>query len=96
MGGVDKGLAKVGVRLKRDPSPHGEAPRHPDIIAATYATGDRYGRPVYAVHSESRSPGGTINMSRRSETGMGFGFVEAMVLEFGVWAFAERERVGSL
>jgi stress response protein SCP2 len=29
----------------------------------------------------SRSPDGTINMNRHSQTGQGFGFVEAMVLE---------------
>ncbi|MDX3225495.1 TerD family protein [Streptomyces sp. ME19-01-6] len=82
MSGVGEGLGKVEVRLRWDPSPLGEAPRHLDIIAATYSTDDLYGRPVYVVHSESRSPDGTINMSRHSETGLGFGFVEVMVLEF--------------
>ncbi|MFI0960730.1 TerD family protein [Streptomyces sp. NPDC021080] len=82
MSGVGGGLAKAEVRLKWDPSPFGEPPRHLDIIAATYSAGDPYGRPVYVVHYESRSPDGTINMSRHSETGMGFGFVEAMVFEF--------------
>ncbi|MFF4500403.1 TerD family protein [Streptomyces sp. NPDC001401] len=82
MSGVGKGLAKVEVRLKWDPSRYGEPSRHLDIIAATYSADDPYGRPVYVVHYESRSPDGTINMSRHSETGMGFGFVEAMVLEF--------------
>ncbi|MFF3511647.1 TerD family protein [Streptomyces sp. NPDC002573] len=62
-------------------SPLGEAPRHLDIIAATYSADDPYGRPVYVVHYDSRSPDGTINMSRHSQTGMGFGFVEVMVLE---------------
>ncbi|MGW2524533.1 TerD family protein [Streptomyces sp. NPDC001617] len=80
--GVGEGLAKAEVRLKWDPSPYGEPPRHLDIIAATYSADDPYGRPVYVVHYESRSPDGTINMSRHSETGMGFGFVEAMALEF--------------
>lgn len=82
MSRVGEGLAKAEVRLKWDPSPFGEAPRHLDIIAATYSRDDPYGRPVYVVHYESRSPDGTINMSRHSETGMGLGFVEAMVLEF--------------
>ncbi|MFD8733363.1 TerD family protein [Streptomyces sp. NPDC059618] len=82
MSDVGVGLAKAEVRLKWDPSPFGEPPRHLDIIAATYAAGDPYGRPVYVVHHESRCPDGTINMSRHSETGMGFGFVEAMVFEF--------------
>ncbi|MEU6379803.1 TerD family protein [Streptomyces sp. NPDC046909] len=80
--GVGKGLSKVEVKLRWDPSPFGEPPRHLDIIAATYSVDGPYGRPVYVVHSESRSPDGTINMSRHSETGLGFGFVEAMVLEF--------------
>ncbi|MEV7891737.1 TerD family protein [Streptomyces sp. NPDC002817] len=82
MSGVGEGLSKVEVKLRWDPSPHGEAPRHLDIIAATYSADDPYGRPVYVVHYDSRSPDGTINMGRHSETGMGFGFVEAMVLEF--------------
>ncbi|WP_329613089.1 TerD family protein [Streptomyces brevispora] len=83
VGGFGEGLGKVEVRLRWDPSPYGEPPRHLDIIAATYSADDPYGRPVYAVHYESRSPDGTITMSRHSETGLGFGFVEVMVLEFG-------------
>ena len=79
---MSNGLGKVEVRLKWDPSPLGEPPRHLDIIAATYSADAPYGRPVYVVHYESRSPDGTINMSRHSETGMGFGFVEVMVLDF--------------
>jgi tellurium resistance protein TerD len=78
---VSKGLAKVEVKLRWDPSPWGEPPRHLDIMAATYPVDDPYGQPVYVVHTESRSPDGTINMSRHSETGQGFGFVEVMVLE---------------
>ncbi|MHC3467963.1 TerD family protein [Streptomyces sp. 7R007] len=77
-----KGLGKVEVKLRWDPSPYGEPPRHLDIMATTYAADDPYGKPVYVVHTESRSPDGTINMSRHSETGMGYGFVEVMVLEF--------------
>ena len=80
--GAGNGLGKVEVRLKWDPSPFGETPRHLDIIAATYSADDPYGRPVYVVHYDSRSPDGTINMTRHSQTGMGFGFVEVMVLEF--------------
>lgn len=76
------GLVKVEVRLKWDPSPFGEPPRHLDIIAATYAADDFHGRPVHVVHYDSRSPDGTINMTRHSQTGMGFGYVEVMVLEF--------------
>ncbi|MBW8819391.1 MAG: TerD family protein [Streptomyces sp.] len=76
------GLGKVQVRLKWDPSPYGEPARHLDIVAATYAVGDPYGRPEYVVHTESRSPDGTITMTRHSETGLGLGFVEVMELEF--------------
>ncbi|MFI1769584.1 TerD family protein [Streptomyces sp. NPDC020800] len=82
MSGGGGGLGKVEVRLKWDPSPLGEAPRHLDIVAATYSADDPYGRPAYVVHYDSRSPDGTINMTRNSQTGMGFGFVEVMVLEF--------------
>ncbi|MFG2858184.1 TerD family protein [Streptomyces mirabilis] len=82
MSGDSRGLGKVEVRIRWDPSPLGEPPRHLDIIAATYSVDAPYGRPVYVVHYESRSPDGTINMSRHSETGQGFGFVEVMVLEF--------------
>ena len=82
MSGVGEGLAKVEVRLKWDPSPYGEPPRHLDIISATYPADDPHGRPVYVVHYDSRSPDGTITMNRHSKTGMGFGFVEEMVLEF--------------
>ncbi|MEV8547934.1 TerD family protein [Streptomyces sp. NPDC051572] len=82
MSSTGKGLGKVEVRLKWDPSPLGEPPRHLDIIAATYSADDVYGRPVYVVHYDSRSPDGTINMSRHSRTGLGFGYVEVMSLEF--------------
>ena len=81
MSNGNKGLEKVDVRLKWDPSPLNQPPHHLDIIAATYSTGDPYGRPVYIVHFDSRSPDGTINMSRHSQTGQGFGYVEAMTLE---------------
>ncbi|MFD1661097.1 TerD family protein [Streptomyces caeni] len=80
--GGGQGLGKVEVRLRWDPSPYGEPPRHLDIIAATYPVDDPHGRPAYVVHYDSRSPDGTINMIRHSRTGMGFGFVEVMVLEF--------------
>lgn len=81
MSSADKGPRKVEVRLKWDPSPFGEPPRHLDIIAATYSADDPHGRPVYVVHYDSRSPDGTINMNRHSQTGQGYGFVEVMVLE---------------
>lgn len=76
-----RGLKKVEVRLKWDPSPMGETPRHLDIIATTYSADDPHGRPVYVVHYDSRSPDGTINMSRHSQTGLGLGYVEAMTFE---------------
>ncbi|MEU0675203.1 TerD family protein [Streptomyces sp. NPDC006172] len=82
MSGVSEGLCKVEVRLRWDPSPYGEPPRHLDIIAAAYSVDAPHGQPVYVVHYESRSPDGTINMERHSETGMGLGFVEVMKLEF--------------
>lgn len=81
MSSAGRRLSKVEVRLKWDPSPLGEPPRHLDIVAATYSAGDPHGRPVYVVHYDSRSPDGTINMTRHSQTGQGFGFVEVMVLE---------------
>ncbi|MFE6555817.1 TerD family protein [Streptomyces sp. NPDC057746] len=79
---VGEGLGKVEVRLKWDPSLLGESPRHLDIVAATYSADEPHGRPVYVVHYDSRSPDGTINMTRHSQTGQGFGYVEVMVLEF--------------
>ncbi|WP_405816873.1 TerD family protein [Streptomyces sp. NBC_01390] len=76
-----KEVGKVEVRLKWDPSSLGQPPHHLDIIATTYSADAPYGRPVYTVHFDSRSPDGTINMSRHSQTGQGFGYVEAMTLE---------------
>ncbi|MEU0219691.1 TerD family protein [Streptomyces sp. NPDC006265] len=81
MSSGSKGLGKVEVRLKWDPSPMNQPPHHLDIIAATYSADAPYGRPVYVVHYDSRSPDGTINMSRHSQTGQGLGYVEAMTLE---------------
>ena len=81
-GAAGDGLRKAEVKLRWDPSPYGEPPRHLDTVAATYPADDPHGRPVYVVHHESRSPDGTINMRRHSETGMGFGYVEEMVFEF--------------
>ncbi|MFJ3697385.1 TerD family protein [Streptomyces sp. NPDC090052] len=75
-------LGKVEVRLRWDPSPLGEASHDLDIIGAVYSADDPWGRPVYVVHTESRSPDGTITMGRHSESGQGLGFDEVMVLEF--------------
>lgn len=74
-------VSKVGVRLKWDPSRWNQPPHHLDIIAATYSVDAPWGRPEYVVHFDSRSPDGTINMSRHSQTGQGFGYVEEMTLE---------------
>ncbi|MCT9084493.1 TerD family protein [Streptomyces fulvoviolaceus] len=78
---VGKGPEKVEIKLRWDPSPWNEPRRHLDIIATTYSADAPHGRPVYAVHFDSRSPDGTINMIRHSQTGLGLGFVEVMVLE---------------
>ncbi|MEU1121244.1 MULTISPECIES: TerD family protein [unclassified Streptomyces] len=78
---VSKGIKKVEVGLKWDPSPAGAPPNDLDIIAATYAADAPYGSPVYLVHFDSRSPDGTITLNRDSTTGQGFGFDEVMTLE---------------
>jgi len=79
--GDSRRLGKIEVRLKWDPSAWDRPPHHLDIVAATYSVDAPYGQPVYVVHTESRSPDGTINMSRHSETGLGYGFAEVMALE---------------
>ncbi|MDX2680394.1 TerD family protein [Streptomyces sp. NY05-11A] len=81
MSSDNHGVGKAEVRLKWDPSPWDQPPHHLDIIAATYSADAPFGRPVYVVHFDSRSPDGTINMSRHSQTGQGLGYVEAMTLE---------------
>ncbi|MGW0844628.1 TerD family protein [Streptomyces sp. NPDC002787] len=81
MSSDSQGVGKAEVRLKWDPSPWNQPPHHLDIIATTYSADAPYGRPVYVVHSDSRSPDGTINMGRHSQTGQGFGYVEVMTLE---------------
>lgn len=81
MSSDSQGVGKAEVRLKWDPSPWNQPPHHLDIIATTYSADAPYGRPVYVVHFDSRSPDGTINMSRHSQTGQGFGYVEVMTLE---------------
>ncbi|QKW48807.1 TerD family protein [Streptomyces buecherae] len=81
MSSLNKGLKKVEVALKWDPSPAGEPINDLDIIAATYSTDAPYGKPVYLVHFGSRSPDGTIILNRDSQTGQGFGMDEVMTLE---------------
>ncbi|ONK12555.1 TerD family protein [Streptomyces sp. MP131-18] len=82
MSGPSKGIEKADVQIKWDPSPSGAAAHDLDIIAATYRADDPHGAPVYLVHFDSRSPDGTITLSRDSTTGQGFGFDEIMSFEF--------------
>ncbi|MEU6658580.1 TerD family protein [Streptomyces sp. NPDC046821] len=81
MSSFTKGLKKVEVALKWDPSPAGSPPHDLDIVAATYTSADPGSEPAYVVHFDSRSPDGTINLDRDSTTGQGFGFDEVMTLE---------------
>lgn len=82
MSSLNKGIGKVEVTLKWQPSPMGEPDHDLDIIAATYPADEPYGTPAYLVHFDSRSPDGTITLNRDSKTGQGFGFDEVMTLEF--------------
>lgn len=81
MSGVRKGLAKVEIALRWDPSPAGAPVHDLDLLAAVYAAADPYGEPVHLVHFGSRSPDGTITLNRDSRTGQGLGFDEVMTLE---------------
>ncbi|MEE1751664.1 TerD family protein [Streptomyces sp. SP18CS02] len=81
MSSLNKGVGKVEVSLKWDPSPAGVPDHDLDIIAAVYPADDPHGAPVYLVHFGSRSPDGTITLSRDSRSGLGFGVDEAMTLE---------------
>ncbi|MFJ2113510.1 MULTISPECIES: TerD family protein [unclassified Streptomyces] len=80
MSSLNRGVSKVEVELKWDPSPRGESPHDLDIVAATYTSGAP-GTPAYLVHFGSRSPDGTITLDRESRTGQGFGSDEEMTLE---------------
>ncbi|MFF8407405.1 TerD family protein [Streptomyces sp. NPDC014846] len=81
MTGFSKGIRKIEVALKWDPSPTGQPPTDLDIVAGTFESGDPYGAPAYLVHFDSRSPDGTIYLDRDSKDGKGFGWDEAMTLE---------------
>ncbi|MEW2403007.1 TerD family protein [Streptomyces sp. NPDC046862] len=83
MNGLNKGISKVEVAVKWDPSPTGETPTDLDLVAATYLATEPHGDPDYVVHFDSRSPDGTINLDRDSKTGQGFGWDEVMVVELG-------------
>jgi tellurium resistance protein TerD len=79
--GFSKGIRKVEVALKWDPSPAGQLPTDLDIVAATFLSADPYGAPAYLVHFDSRSPDGTILLDRDSTDGKGFGWDEVMTIE---------------
>ncbi|MFI1801025.1 TerD family protein [Streptomyces sp. NPDC020379] len=81
MNGLNKGIEKVEVTLKWDPSPPGTPATDLDLIAATYPATAPYGSPAYLVYFGSRAPDGTITLSRDSRTGQGLGTDEAMTLE---------------
>ncbi|WP_329545144.1 TerD family protein [Streptomyces sp. NBC_01356] len=81
MNGLNKGIRKVELAVKWDPSPVGEPSTDLDIIAATYLAADPQGKPAYVVHFDSRSPDGTIYLNRDSKDGKGFGWDEVMTLE---------------
>jgi tellurium resistance protein TerD len=78
---LNKGLAKVEVAVKWDPSPLGEPDHDLDLVAAPYTADHPHGEPAYIVHFDSRSPDGTIALNRDSRTGQGLGFDEIMTLE---------------
>ncbi|WP_407549473.1 TerD family protein [Streptomyces sp. Pv4-95] len=82
MSTLNKGIEKVEVTLKWDPSPLGAPDNDLDLVAATY-TDAPHNDPAYLVHFDSRSPDGTITLNRDSRTGQGFGFDEVMTLELG-------------
>ncbi|MEN8652316.1 TerD family protein [Streptomyces sp. 21So2-11] len=82
MSSLNKGIGKVEVTLKWDPSPLGAPANDLDIIAATYSVEEPHGSPVYVVHFGSRAPDGTITLNRDSRTGLGLGYDEVMTLEF--------------
>ncbi|MFI1016522.1 TerD family protein [Streptomyces sp. NPDC020965] len=82
MSSLNKGVRKVEVSLRWDPSPLGAAAHDLDLVAATYPKDAPHGDPAYVVHFDSRSPDGTIILTRDSKTGQGFGSDEVMTLEF--------------
>lgn len=81
MSTLNKGIEKVEVTLKWDPSPIGTPDNDLDIVAATYSADAPHGDPAYLVAFDSRSPDGTITLNRDSRTGQGFGADEIMTLE---------------
>ncbi|GHH96110.1 TerD family protein [Streptomyces capillispiralis] len=81
MNGLNKGIRKVEISLRWDPSASGQPSTDLDLVAAPYPAGDPHGDPAYVVHFDSRSPDGTITLNRDSKDGQGFGYDEVMTLE---------------
>ncbi|MEW1870750.1 MULTISPECIES: TerD family protein [Streptomyces] len=81
MNGLNKGIRKVEIALRWDPSPSGQPSTDLDLVAAPYTAGEPHGAPAYVVHFDSRSPDGTITLNRDSKDGQGFGYDEVMTLE---------------
>ncbi|MGA5122363.1 TerD family protein [Streptomyces pseudogriseolus] len=81
MNGLSKGIRKVEIALRWDPSPPGEPSTDLDLVAAPYPADAPHGDPAYVVHFDSRSPDGTITLNRDSQDGKGFGYDEVMTLE---------------
>ncbi|MBD0418617.1 TerD family protein [Streptomyces sp. TRM S81-3] len=81
MNALSKGIRKVEVALRWDPSPAGQPSADLDLVAGTYPASDPHGDPSYVVHFDSRSPDGTIYLNRDSKDGKGFGYDEVMTLE---------------
>lgn len=81
MNAINKGIRKVEISLKWDPSAAGQPPTDLDLVAATYLASDPYGDPEYVVHFDSRSPDGTIYLNRDSKDGKGFGWDEVLTVE---------------
>ncbi|MCO4697700.1 TerD family protein [Streptomyces sp. RO-S4] len=81
MNALSKGISKVEIALRWDPSPAGEPSTDLDLVAAPYRADAPNGEPAYVVHFDSRSPDGTITLNRDSQDGKGFGYDEVMTLE---------------
>ncbi|GAA1252906.1 TerD family protein [Kitasatospora nipponensis] len=77
----NKGLERIDVELMWDPSPLGSDPHDLDLVAATYTSHAPTAAPAYLVHVDSRSPDGTITLSRDSRDGRGLGVDEQLTLE---------------
>ncbi|MFE0461452.1 TerD family protein [Kitasatospora sp. NPDC058965] len=79
---LNKGLERIEVALSWDPNPAGTPAHDLDLMAAVYTVDDPQAAPAYLVHFDSRSPEGTIELSRDSRDGRGFGVDERMTVEF--------------